>query len=74
MVALFDRGTILRDRGRSREAIPLFEEALARAGGPGGPRPPWTTVLSNLGEALTDVGEGERGRALVKKRWRRAAP
>jgi non-specific serine/threonine protein kinase len=67
MVALFDRGTILRERGRSREAIPFFEGALARAGGPGGPRPPWTIVLGTLGVALTEVGEGERGRALVEE-------
>ncbi len=67
MVALFDRGLILRDQGRSREAIPFFEEALACADGPGGPRPPWTIVLGTLGAALIDVGEGERGRALVEE-------
>lgn len=67
MVVLFDRGVFLQQRGQSREAIPFLEEALAHADGPGGPRPPWTMVLGTLGEALTDVGEGERGRALLEE-------
>jgi non-specific serine/threonine protein kinase len=65
--ALYHRGTILQGRDQAREAVALFEEALARVGGPGPPRLPWQVVLGNLGVALTQAGEDQRGRALVEE-------
>ena len=63
--ALFDRGAILRGCGRLREAIPVFEEALTYTRGASPAHPTWTIVLGNLGAAMIEVGESERGRALI---------
>jgi Flp pilus assembly protein TadD len=54
------RGTVLAKQGKYREAIPLYERALALA-------PKETSILNNLALALTMEGRAEQAESLLKQ-------
>jgi tetratricopeptide (TPR) repeat protein len=54
------RGTVLAKQGRDREAILLYERALALA-------PKETSILNNLALALTMEGHAEQAESLLKQ-------
>jgi Flp pilus assembly protein TadD len=54
------RGTVLAKQGKYREAIPLYERALALA-------PNEASILNNLALALTMEGNAERAEVLLKQ-------
>ena len=54
------RGTVLAKQGKYREAIPLYERALALA-------PKETSILNNLALALTMEGNAEQAETLLKQ-------
>jgi Flp pilus assembly protein TadD len=54
------RGTVLAKQGKYREAIPLYERALALA-------PKEASILNNLALALTMEGNAERAETLLKQ-------
>ena len=54
------RGTVLAKQGKYREAIPLYERALALA-------PNQASVLNNLALALTMEGKVEQAESLLKR-------
>jgi Flp pilus assembly protein TadD len=54
------RGTALAKQGKYREAIPLYERALALA-------PNQASILNNLALALTMEGKAEQAESLLKR-------